>query len=70
MENMGWVLFVNTEMAQIEAQAVVAPIAADGRQTLDFIVNGYTASYEPKAIKVRRGIPVHFNVMLNGPNPG
>jgi hypothetical protein len=56
--------------SQLEAQAVVAPIAADGRQTLDFVVNGYTASYEPKAIKVKKGIPVHFNVTLNGPNPG
>jgi hypothetical protein len=56
--------------AQLEAQAVVAPIGADGRQTLDFVVNGYTASYEPKAIKVKKGIPVHFDVKLNGPDPG
>jgi hypothetical protein len=55
---------------QLEAQAVVATIAADGRQTLDFVVNGYTQSYEPKAIKVKKGVPVHFDVTLEGPDPG
>jgi hypothetical protein len=55
---------------QLEAQAVVATIAADGKQTLDFVVNGYTQSYEPKAIKVKKGVPVHFDVTLKGPDPG
>jgi hypothetical protein len=55
---------------QLEAQAVVATIASDGRQTLDFVVNGYTQSYEPKAIKVKKGVPVHFDVTLEGPDPG
>lgn len=56
--------------AQLEAQAVVVPIASDGRQTLDFVVNGYNLSYEPKAIKVKKGVPVHFNISNNGPDAG
>jgi plastocyanin len=56
--------------SQLEAQAVVAPIGDDGKQTLDFVVNGYTRSYEPKAIKVKKGIPVHFNVSHKGPDAG
>ncbi|HKP53225.1 MAG TPA: cupredoxin domain-containing protein [Chloroflexia bacterium] len=56
--------------SQLEAQAVVAPIADDGKQTLDFVVNGFTRSYEPKAIKVKKGVPVHFNVSHTGPDAG
>jgi hypothetical protein len=55
---------------EMEAQAVVAPIGPDGRQTLDFVVSGHTLSYEPKVIKVKQGVPVHFNVRVEGPDPG
>ncbi len=56
--------------SQLEAQAVVALIGEDGKQTLDFVVNGYTRSYEPKAIKVKKGVPVRFNVSHKGPDAG
>lgn|GEM_PF-3092217 len=56
--------------SEMEAQAVVAPIGPDGKQTLDFVVSGHTLSYEPKVIKVKQGVPVHFNVRIEGPDPG
>ena len=56
--------------SQLEAQAVVAKVGDDGKQTLDFVVNGYTLSYEPKAIKVRKGVPVRFNISQKGPDAG
>src|SRR5207249_8094787 len=41
--------------AQLDSQAVVAPVAADGKQTLDLVVNGNTRGYKPGVIKVKQG---------------
>ena len=61
----------NSEAAtQLEAQAVVAPIGADGKQTLDLVINSNTISYEPSVIKVKQGVPVRFNLSIKGPDPG
>jgi plastocyanin len=54
----------------LEAQAVTVPIGADGKQTLDLLVNGDTMSYEPKIIRVKAGVPVHFNLGTKGRDPG
>lgn len=59
-----------TAPQQIEAQAVVAPIGADGKQSIDFIVNGTNMSYKPNVIKVKQGVPVRFNVSVEGRDPG
>jgi len=50
------------------AQAVAAPVV-DGVQTLDVLLNGDTFQYEPKAIRVKKGVPVHFNLSVKG-DPG
>lgn len=55
---------------QADSQAMVIPVGADGKQTLDFVVNGYNRSYEPKAIKVKKDVPVHFNISNKGPDAG
>jgi hypothetical protein len=55
---------------RLESQAVVVPITADGRQTVDFVVNGTTRSYKPSVLKVKQGVPVHFNITVEGADPG
>lgn len=52
------------------AQAVTAPLGPDGVQTLSLVVNGDTMSYTPRAIKVKRGVPVRFNLNVEGRDPG
>ena len=54
----------------LEAQAVTAPVGADGKQTLDLVVNGNTRSYEPRVVKVKQGVPVRFNLSSKGADPG
>jgi hypothetical protein len=56
--------------AQLEGQATVAQPGADGRQTLDVVVNGSTMSYSPSVIEVKKGVPVHFNLSVEGRDPG
>ncbi len=51
------------------AQAIPAVIGTDGVQTLNVLVNGDTFQYEPKVIKVKQGVPVHFNLSVKG-DPG
>jgi hypothetical protein len=58
------------QLSQLEAKAVTAPIDAQGRQTLDFVVNGTTRGYSPNVIKVKQGVPVHFNLSTAGADPG
>jgi len=50
------------------AGAVTAPVV-NGVQTLDVLLNGNTFQYEPKTIKVKKGLPVHFNLSIKG-DPG
>ncbi len=50
------------------AGAVAAPVV-NGVQTLDILLNGDTFQYEPKAIRVKKGVPVHFNLSVKG-EPG
>jgi plastocyanin len=54
---------------QLKTQAVVASIAPDGTQTLNLAVNGNTRGYNPKVIKVKQGVPVHFNLSVEGKDP-
>ncbi|MDQ2808530.1 MAG: hypothetical protein M3Z04_16720 [Chloroflexota bacterium] len=54
--------------ARTLAGAVAAPVV-NGVQTLDVLVNGDTFQYEPKAIKVKKGLPVHLNLSVKG-DPG
>jgi curved DNA-binding protein CbpA len=56
--------------ARLEPRAVVAPVGADGKQTLDLVVNGDTRGYKPSVIKVKQGVPVHFNLSMEGADPG
>ena len=56
---------------KLEAQAVAVPVAADGKQTLDLTIYGDTMSYAPNAIKVKKGVPVRFNLNIGpGRDPG
>lgn len=54
--------------AAVSAAAVAAPVI-NGVQTLDVLLNGDTFQYEPKAIRVKKGVPVHFNLSVKG-DPG
>ena len=40
------------------------------RQTLDLVVNGTTMSYKPSVIQVKQGVPVRFNLSVEGRDPG
>jgi hypothetical protein len=51
---------------QLEGQAVVATIGADGVQTADLVLDEATSSYNPIAIKVRKGVPVRLNISSTG----
>ncbi len=55
--------------AALEAEAVTAQIV-DGVQTVDFVVIGDSMSYRPNVIKVKQGMPVRFNVSVEGRDPG
>ncbi|MEO6457939.1 MAG: hypothetical protein ABIO92_06655 [Chloroflexia bacterium] len=55
--------------AAIDAEAVSAQIV-DGVQTVDFVVIGDSMSYRPSVIKVKQGMPVRFNVSVEGRDPG
>jgi len=57
-------------VSKLESQAVAARLAPDGRQTLDVVVNGDSRSYQPYAIKVKQGVPVHFKLSVEGADPG
>lgn len=48
--------------AQLDAQAVVATVGADGVQTADLVLDENTSSYSPAAIKVKKGVPVRINL--------
>lgn len=56
--------------AQLEQQAVVAQVGADGTQTVDVVLNSATFQYEPKVVKVKKGAPVHFNLSVKNGDPG
>jgi hypothetical protein len=56
--------------AQLEGKATVAQPGTDGRQTLNVVVNGSTMSYSPSVIEVKKGVPVHFNLSVEGRDPG
>jgi hypothetical protein len=58
------------EQVALEAEAVIAPIEQDGKQTLDLVVNGDTWGYEPNVIEVKLGVPVHINLSSKGADPG
>jgi Cupredoxin-like domain len=53
-----------------EASAVAVPVGADGKQTISFVVNGTQMAYSPRVLKVKRGVPVHFNISVQGQDPG
>ncbi len=56
---------------QLEAQAVPAQIATNGTsQTLDMAVNGDVMSYNPKVIKIKKGVPTNINLSVQGRDPG
>lgn len=54
--------------AGLATQAVKAPLV-NGVQTVNVLVNGDTFQYEPPVIKVKQGLPVHFNLSVKG-DPG
>jgi hypothetical protein len=56
-------------VAKLETQAVEAPLS-DGKQTLDVAVDAPTMSYNPSVIKVKKGMPVHFNLSAPNGDPG
>ncbi|HET9496654.1 MAG TPA: cupredoxin domain-containing protein [Chloroflexia bacterium] len=56
---------------QLEAQAVPAQVSADGTtQTLDMAVNGDVMSYNPKVIRIKKGVPTNINLSVQGRDPG
>jgi plastocyanin len=56
---------------QLEAQAVPAAVTADGTsQTLDMAVNGDVMSYNPKVIRIKKGVPTNINLSVQGRDPG
>lgn len=59
-----------TEVRKLEATAVTVPVAADGKQNVDLTVIGDTMSYKPRVLKVKKGVPVHFNISVQGRDPG
>jgi curved DNA-binding protein CbpA len=48
--------------AQLEGEAVVATVGADGVQTANLVLDEGTSSYSPAAIKVKKGMPVRLNL--------
>ncbi len=56
--------------AQLDQIATVAQVGADGKQTVDVVLDSATFQYRPKAIKVKQGIPVHFNLSVENGDPG
>ncbi len=56
--------------AQLEQQAVVATVGTDGKQTVDVVLDSATFQYKPKAIKVKQGVPVRFNLSVENGDPG
>lgn len=56
--------------AQLEGQAVLASVGTDGKQTVDVVLDSATFQYKPKAIKVKQGIPVRFNLSVENGDPG
>jgi heme/copper-type cytochrome/quinol oxidase subunit 2 len=59
-----------TEVRKLEAKAVSVPVASDGKQNVDLTVIGDTMSYKPRVLKVKKGVPVHFNISVQGRDPG
>jgi plastocyanin len=59
-----------TEVRKLEAKAVTVPVASDGKQNVDLTVVGDTMSYKPRVLKVKKGVPVHFNISVEGRDPG
>jgi hypothetical protein len=49
---------------------VVAPVGADGVQTLDLVIDGDTFTYQPSVIQVKQGVPVRLNLKTSGRDPG
>ncbi len=45
-------------------------MGADGKQTLDVVLNSATFQYEPKVVKVKQGAPVQFNLSVINGDPG
>ena len=60
---------LDQNQAALEAGAVSAQVV-DGVQTVDFVVIGDSMSYRPNVIKVKQGMPVRFNVTVEGRDPG
>jgi plastocyanin len=58
------------DLSVLQAQAVTVPVGPDGVQTLDLVVNGTTMSYKPSVIQVKQGLPVRFNLSVEGRDPG
>ncbi len=57
-------------LAQLDSQAVVAPVGTDGKQTIDIVLDSATFQYKPSVVKVKQGIPVHFNLSVINGDPG
>ncbi len=56
--------------SQLDQQAVVAQVGADGKQTVDVVLDSATFQYKPETIKVKQGVPVHFNLSVENGDPG
>ncbi len=58
------------QQAQLEAQAVTVPVGADGKQTVGIVLEADKFQYNPKVIKVKQGVPVHFDLSVTSGDPG
>ncbi|MEA2574521.1 MAG: Cupredoxin-like domain [Chloroflexia bacterium] len=59
-----------SEVRKLEAKAVTVPVASDGKQNIDLTVVGDTMSYKPRVLKVKKNVPVHFSISVQGRDPG
>jgi hypothetical protein len=59
-----------SEVRKLEAKAVTVPVASDGKQKVNFTVVGDTMSYKPRVLKVKKDVPVHFTISVEGRDPG
>lgn len=56
--------------AQAEQIAQIVPVGADGKQSVDIVLDSATFQYKPKSVKVKANILVHFNLSVINGDPG
>jgi len=55
---------------KLQAEAATVPVDTSGKQSANLVVNGTSMSYKPSVLKVKQGVPVHFDLTVEGRDPG